>query len=72
MSPPYYHYNSCVATHARGYMTYGYTLFFMITCVYYAHLTTVRFKHSTYRESLMTTYNTLLAWLAELIGTNNV
>ena len=40
-------------------------IFFLITCVYYAHLATVRFEHSAYRGSLMTTYNTLLAWLAE-------
>ena len=40
-------------------------IFFLITCVYYAHLATVRSEHSTYRGSLMTTYNTLLAWLAE-------
>ena len=60
MFHPHYHHNSFVATHARRYMMYSYTLF-MITCVYYAHLATVRFENSTYCGSLMTSYNTLLA-----------
>ena len=65
MCSPHYHHNSFVATHALGYMMCGYTFVFMITCVYYAHLATMRFEHSTYRELLMTTYITLLPWLAK-------
>ena len=33
--------------------------------IYYAHLSSVRFEHSVCRESLMTTYITLLALLLE-------
>ena len=60
LSPQQFFSNTC--TQVYDVLLY---IFFMITCVYYAHLATMRFKHSTYRGSLMTTYNALLAWLAE-------
>ena len=62
---PHYHHNGFLATHACGCMMYGYIFFFMITCVYYTHLATVRFENSTYGGSLMATYITLVAWLAK-------
>ena len=65
MCPPHYYNNGFVETQALGYMMYGYMVFFMITCISYADLTTMRFEHSTRRESLMTNNITLFAWLAE-------
>ena len=51
--PPGYHHNGFVATHALGYHI---SCAQVHECIYYAHLASVRFEHSLYRGSLMTTY----------------